>query len=184
MFRKILEYDRKVFVFSLNPERPNPTLLHHHSRLANLKQEERIDQENQKIHFRITHAKSLYHPLRSHTPTSTPKIMKTFQLTTNHSSGKLPPKRKSDRKFYTNNEEEEEAGLIKNASQFSKVGRGVREEGGTSESRLSLRQGGKYPWFSNSSSLCERARREKLAGRLHEKKLKFQSTVMSRLRRK
>ena len=43
MLRKILEYDRKMFVFSLNPERPNPTLLHHHSRAAQVKKEEKID---------------------------------------------------------------------------------------------------------------------------------------------
>lgn len=192
MLRKILEYDRRLFVFSLKTERPNNTLLHHHSRVAQFKKEEKIEEENERIHFRITHAKSLYNKDSIHSSTPTSKMVRTFLLRKNHSASKINIKRRSAQKFYTENEEEEQ-GLIKNISQFSNIGRLKQDllRVGTSESQLSLKEKGKTVGqdsrlllFTNNSSLCDRVRKEKLACKLYEKKLRFQNTIMSRLQRK
>lgn len=60
MLRNILDYDAKIFVFSLNKNPITRSTLHHNSIVTSNKKNESIDSENEKLHFRITKAKSLY----------------------------------------------------------------------------------------------------------------------------
>jgi hypothetical protein len=60
MLRNILDYDCREFVFSFNSQRDTGSTLHHNSMVSNNLQSYRINLENEKIHFRITKAKSLY----------------------------------------------------------------------------------------------------------------------------
>ena len=60
MLRNILEYDSKEFVFSLNGNKRINNSLHHNSMVSTSRKNKRIDVDNERIHFRITKAKSLY----------------------------------------------------------------------------------------------------------------------------
>ena len=60
MLKNILEYDSKEFVFSMNGNRKTNDSLHHNSLVSTYKKNRRIDVDNERIHFRINKAKSLY----------------------------------------------------------------------------------------------------------------------------
>jgi hypothetical protein len=59
MMRKIYEYDKKKFAFSLNVPRPRTTL-HHNAQVFSNQKSRIIDNENQKLMFRIGRANSRY----------------------------------------------------------------------------------------------------------------------------
>jgi len=60
MIRNILDYDSKIFVFSLNKYPRTHSTLHHNSIVTSNRKNESIDSANEKLHFRISKAKSLY----------------------------------------------------------------------------------------------------------------------------
>jgi hypothetical protein len=188
MLRKILEYDQKLFVFSLNSDRPSKGFLHHNARVAHSKNHFKIDEENEKIHFRITTAKSLYNKEYLQSSRQSP-VARTFLLRKHSSYSKIQPAARSARRLLTENQEEAEQALIKDASQFSNLHR-LKEDllrVETSASRVSeskrFRLNGSPKLFAlaSNSAVCDRIRKERLASKLYEKKLKLQSTIMSRL---
>ena len=90
MLRNILEYDQRAFVFSLNSDRSREGTLHHNSRVANFRNTCKIDSENEKIHFRITKAKSLYNKDHILSSRQSP-LARTFLMRKNNSQGKFNP---------------------------------------------------------------------------------------------
>lgn len=108
MLRKILEYDRKLFVFSLNQDpsggsNGSPSL-HHNSRVTQLKTTTKIDDENKQIHFRITKAKSLYGKEQLRTFRQSPSS-RTFLMKSQASDYRLKPRIGSLQKLRTHLQE-------------------------------------------------------------------------------